>query len=217
MIGYASVPVELDRDEARELAREELSQPGYDRDVAWPARALEWLLEQLNRLVAGAADAIPGGLATAATLGAVVTIAVLIIVRTGPLARRKTAGGPVFTGRRRTAAAHRAAADAAARAEDWSTAVLERFRAVVAQLEERAVIADSSGLTADEISQAAAARLPSAAPLLTAGAVLFDEVLYGGRVATRDGDDAMRLLDDAVRHARPQAPGDTMPSLAAPR
>lgn len=217
MIGHAGVPIDLGRDQARELARQELSQPGYQRDVSWPQRGLEWLLEQFNRLVNGAAESIPGGLATVLILAAVAAIAVLIVLRTGPLARRRAGKDPIFADERRSAADYRAAADAAAQAGEWSLAVIERFRAVVAHLEERGVIEARSGRTADEVARGAGDLLPSIAPALLDGARLFDRVLYGGRAATNDDDAAMRNLDDAARRARVQAAPERDPSLAVPQ
>ncbi|WP_129667430.1 DUF4129 domain-containing protein [Phytoactinopolyspora endophytica] len=218
MIGHVSALIELDREEARELAREELSQPGYNRDVSLPARILEWILEQFNRLVSGAADAIPGGLGTVILLAAVVAVAILVVLRTGPLARRKAGGtATVFSETRRTSAEHRAAADDAARIQDWTTAVLERFRAVAVVLEERGVVEPRSDWTADELARHAGERLPDAASRLRAGARLFDHVHYGGHTATSDDDAAMRELDDEARHARPQTATASGPSLAVPR
>jgi hypothetical protein len=217
MIFSASVPVDLDREEARDLARHELSQPGYQRETSLPARVLEWVLEQFNRLISGAADVIPGGLAVVLIMAAIAAVAVLVILRTGPLARRKATGDPIFTGQRRTAADHRAAADAAAEAGDWTTAVLERFRAVVVQLEERAIIDQQAGRTADEVARGAGERLPDAAAALARGAHLFDQVFYGGRAGSPADHTSVQDLDRAVRAARPQEPGSRPPSLMVPR
>ncbi|NDL58570.1 DUF4129 domain-containing protein [Phytoactinopolyspora mesophila] len=217
MTFLASAPVELDREEAQDLARHELSQPGYQREASLPARVLEWILEQFNRLISGASDLIPGGLAIVLIMVAIVTAAVLVVLRTGPLARRKAASDPIFAGKRRTAADHRKAADAAADAGDWTTAVLERFRGVVVHLEERVVIDHQVGRTADEAARSAGERLPEAASALAGGARLFDQVLYGGRQGTSDDDAVLRELDRLVRGARPQEPGGTSPSLAVPR
>ncbi|NEE02475.1 DUF4129 domain-containing protein [Phytoactinopolyspora halotolerans] len=212
------VPIDLDRDEARDLAREELSRPGYERDVSLPARVLEWLLEQFNRLVSGAAGAIPGGLGTALILAAAVAVAIVVVLRTGPLARRRRErAGAVFTEARRTSAEHRAAADEAAATQEWSTAVLERFRAVVTGLEERGVVDRRSGWTASELARHAGERLPDTARQLATGAHLFDHVRYGGRIATADDDTTMRSLDDAARNARPRTTAETSPQMAVPR
>ncbi|WP_166356228.1 DUF4129 domain-containing protein [Phytoactinopolyspora limicola] len=213
----ASIPIDLDREEARELARHELMQPGYQRETAWPTRVLEWLLEQFNRLISGAAEHIPGGLAAVLIMMAVVAIAVVVILRTGPLARRRAHRDPIFAAHRQTAAEHRAAADEAASAADWTTAVLERFRAVVAALEERTIIEDRSGRTAGEVARTAGERLPAVTAEMTRGATLFDEVLYGGRPGTANDDATMRELDATVAAARPHVDTDRPLTPAVPR
>jgi hypothetical protein len=211
-----STPIDLSREEARELAREELSQPGYEREVSLPARVLEWILEQFNRLISGAAEAIPGGLGTVVLLALLAVLLVIVVVRTGPMARRRRSD-VVFTETPRTAAEYREAADAAARAGDWSAAVVERFRAVVTHLRERGVVDVRSSRTADEVALMAAARLPSTAAAFRSGARIFDQVLYGDRAASQADDDAIRDLDRTVRAARPHDAADEPATPAVPR
>ena len=71
---------------------------------------------------------------------------------------------------------------------DWRVAVVERYRAVVAELEERGVIDPRPGRTADEAAADAGAVLPAVAADLGAGARLFDAVHYGNRPASADND-----------------------------
>lgn len=213
-----SLPIDLEREEARDLARRELSQPGYETDVSWWARALEWVLEQFDRLLGGAAGAIPGGLGTVLLLAAVAAIVVVTVLRTGPMARRRRGlTGGVFSEPRRSAAEYRTAADDAAAAGDWTTAVVERFRAVVTTLEERGIVEARAGQTADEVARHAGQRLPDSAGPLLAGARLFDQAVYGGRTATADDDATMRELDRAVQRSRPQAATESDVPLAVPR
>ncbi|NED97299.1 DUF4129 domain-containing protein [Phytoactinopolyspora alkaliphila] len=212
-----STPIELDRDEARDLAREELSRPGYETEVSLPARILEWILEQFERLISGAADTIPGGLGTVVMLALLAAAIILLVVRTGPMARRRRRFEPVFSETPRTAAEHRSAAENAARAGEWNTAVVERFRAVVTGLRERGVVDVRSSRTADEVARLAAARLPQLAAQLDHGARTFDQVLYGDRSATQADDDALRELDEAVRSARPQHTAAEPAMPAVPR
>ena len=102
-------------------------------------------------------------------------------------------------------AAHRAAADRHADRGEWTDAVLERFRAVARQLEERAIITPSTGRTADELAAEAALRLPQLGADLTASARTFDDVCYGHRPGTPEADARLRSLDESVRAARPAA------------
>ena len=110
-------------------------------------------------------------------------------------------------GRNRTAAEHRAAADAHAAAGAWAEAVRERLRAVVRSLEQRAVLDERAGRTADEAAADAGRALPSCAVGLRAAAVLFDEIWYGGRPAGPESYAALRDLDAQVQATRPDLVG----------
>ncbi|HEX6577528.1 MAG TPA: DUF4129 domain-containing protein, partial [Jiangellaceae bacterium] len=117
---------------------------------------------------------------------------------------------------RRTADEYRRNADAAAARGDWRAAVVERFRAVIAGLEERGVLDRRPDRTADEAAADAGTALPSIDAPLAAGARLFDGVLYGDLSATADDDAALRRLDDDARTARPSrspAPAGTGPAV----
>lgn len=201
-----SIPVELGREEARELAVRELADPRYDAQPPLWQQALEWLLEQVSRLLDRAAGAL-GGLAGAVVLAVVALVLVVILIRYGPLARRAASGAdPVFGTARRGAGDHRSAADTAAADGDWATAVVERYRAVVATLEERSVIDPRPGRTAAEAARDGGGALPDLAERLAAAATLFDGVHYGDEAATQGDDERLRELDQAVRTARPRRP-----------
>lgn len=200
-----SLPVELDRDEARELAERELAHPRYTTEPPLHERAIEWIVERFARLIDGAAGALNTPVATVVLI-LVVILVVVLILRYAPVARRSARGrtSPVFGPARRTADEHRDAADAAAARRDWSTAVVERFRAITAGLEERAVLDPRPGRTADEVAQDAGGPLPDVAERLTAAARLFDRVYYGRLAADRSDDDELRTLDDEIHGARPR-------------
>src|SRR5688572_31350420 len=128
-MAVADVPVDLDRDEAREAAARELSNPAYVSDDPNPIeRVINWVLEKLGELLAGA-----GGMSgiTAITIMVVVAVLIVIIVRLriGRTARAaRSRAGEVFDSEL-PAAGHRAAAERAAAAGDVAEAVRERFRA----------------------------------------------------------------------------------------
>ncbi|GHF23787.1 hypothetical protein GCM10017786_67520 [Amycolatopsis deserti] len=208
MIRLADVPVVIDADDARRAAEAELSDPAYAlAQPSWFDRAVGWLAERLADLVEGAANVVPGG-----GFGVVVLIAVLVLVivvvrlRVGPLARAARRPGVVFADRTRTAQDYRDAAEQAFAAGDPGAAVRDRFRAVVRSLEERGVLDERAGRTADEAAREAGARLPSAQDALRQGAELFDAVHYGGRPATAEDYHRLAGLDDLVRRSRPEVP-----------
>lgn len=201
-----SIPLELDRDEARELAVRELANPRYDAQPPLWQQALEWLIEQVAQLLARATGAL-SDVVGAVVLAVIVVVLAVFLIRYGPLARRAaSATDPVFGTARRSARDHRAAADAAAAAGDWATAVVERYRAVVVTLADRSLIDLRPGRTAAEAARDGGSALPDLAERLTAGATAFDRVQYGGEAATAEDDERLRELDQAVRTARPRRP-----------
>jgi hypothetical protein len=211
VILLASLPIEIDREEARQRAVEELSKRAYAE--ARPGlfeRALLWLSERLEELIDGARTLSPaGGLAVLVLLLLLVAVVVLVRRRIGPLARAGAQDTALFLGRERTAAEHRRAADAHAKDGEWPEAVRERLRAIVRDLEERGLLDPRPGRTSLEAAAEGGLALPSCAPDLRAGAELFDDVWYGGRPADERSDAMLRALDVRVRAARPE------PMLAA--
>lgn len=202
----ADLPVVPDRDTAREWLAGELSKPEYAERESLLVRLINWLIERLTSIDWPSAPL--SGPQVGLVVVLVVVVALLVAwlvagpVRLGRAARRSAE--VLDTEDTRTAAQLRAAADAAASAGDWRTAVVERFRAVVRGLEERVVIDPRPGRTAQEAAADAGARLPAQAAALRSGADLFDGVEYGDRVAGGDDDAALRALDAAVVAARPE-------------
>lgn len=197
-----SLPVELDRDEARELAERELAQPRYDSDPPLLQRAFEWVIEKLNELLSAAGGVLSGptGLVL---LVLIFVIAAAILLRYGPPARRrKSHAETVFGETKRSAREYRDAADAAAKAGRWSEAVTERFRAIIADLGERAILDVRPGMTADEAAREASQVLPSLSSDLPSAAALFDAVYYGGLEAAEDDDRRLRAIEAAIRGQR---------------
>lgn len=196
------VPVEPDADQARRWLREELLDPAYHRQESLLQRALSWITEQLDSMPS---LGLPSGTALVVVVAVLAVVLVVALRVAGPVrasARRRRAG-VLHADDRRTAAEMRAAAESAARDGDWSTAVAERYRAVVRGLEERGLLDERPGRTAHEAARVAGAALPVHADALARGGDLFDAVVYGERTAGTQDDATMRSLDDAVRAARP--------------
>lgn len=201
------VPVQPDAETARRWAREELADPIYHETESLLDRAVSWFLEQLERLseAASGVDARTAVVVIVALLVAGVVIALLVA---GPVRRARSArraSGAVFTDDVRTTAQLRASADALAAQGLWSQAVLDRFRAILRSLEDRALLDDRPGRTAHEATDEAAARLPDVAPELVRAGRLFDDVCYGDVDAEPDDDAWLRELDQRVTASRPVA------------
>ena len=208
MSGVAvTVPVDLGRDEARELAEQELRSPVYD--PAEPSLLQQlggWLLEQLGGVVDRLGDLAPGGYGGLLVLLAVLVVgAVVVRLVVGRVGR--DAGHPdaaVLGATVLSADVHRRAADGHAAAGEWTAAVRERMRAIVRGLEERDLVTAAAGRTATEVAREAGTALPGRDADLRAAAELFDAVVFGGRPAGPDADARLRAVDAAVAGTRPQ-------------
>ncbi|MDC0773451.1 DUF4129 domain-containing protein [Streptomyces sp. HD] len=199
-------PLTIPRDPAREAARRELSKRMYhENEPSWFQRALDAFWDWVEDLFKSASTATPGG-----TLGLVVVILVVIAVigalwwRLGTPRRQPASSAILFDDRPRSAAEHRAAAEAHAAQGHWNQAVQERMRAIVRSLEERALLDVRPGRTADEAAAEAGRSLPSHTDRLRAAARDFDDVTYGGRAATQQAYQSIAALDRDLESSKPQ-------------
>ncbi|WP_159057018.1 DUF4129 domain-containing protein, partial [Streptomyces scabiei] len=115
----------------------------------------------------------------------------------------------LFDDRPRSAAEHRAAAEAQAAQGHWNQAVQERMRGVVRSLEERALLDVRPGRTADEAASEAGTSLPAHADRLHTAARDFDDVTYGGRSASEETYLRLAALDTDLERARPVTASST--------
>jgi hypothetical protein len=211
-------PLTVPRDPAREAARRELSKDLYHQnDPSLFQRALDTLWDWIGDLFDTASTATPGG-----TLGLVVVLlAVAAVVgalwwRLGSPRRGPTSASALFDDRPRSAAEHRAAAEAHAAQGHWNQAVQERMRAIVRSLEERALLDTRPGRTADEAAADAGRTLPAHTDRLRAAARDFDDVTYGGRRATQQSYGRMAALDLDLERAKPQLTASSTHTAARP-
>jgi hypothetical protein len=98
------------------------------------------------------------------------------------------------------AALHRHNAEQAAKGGDWQQAIRERFRAVIAVLDEQSLLPERKDRTADEAAHDAGALLPEHAAALRDAARAFDEVEYGDYLGTPDGYAVIGAVDEAIRN-----------------
>ncbi|MFJ9196955.1 DUF4129 domain-containing protein [Streptomyces flaveolus] len=198
-------PVTTPRDPAQEAARRELSKRMYhENDPSWIQRALNALWDWIDELFARASTATPGG-----TLGLIVIVVAVLAVlgalwwRLGTPRRTPVSAPALFDDGPRSAADHRAAAEAHAAQGHWSQAVQERMRAVVRALEERALLDIRPGRTADEAATEAGRALPAHGDRLRAAARDFDDVAYGGRPGTEQSYRRLADLDRDLERSKP--------------
>ncbi|MEU6481367.1 DUF4129 domain-containing protein [Streptomyces sp. NPDC047017] len=204
-------PVTVPRDPAREAARRELSKRMYhENDPGLLQRVLDHFWDWLDKLFGSASAATPGG-----TVGLVVVIAAVLAVlgalwwRLGAPRREPVSAPALFDDRPRSAAQHRAAAEAHAAQGHWNQAVQERMRAVVRALEERALLDIRPGRTADEAAAEAGRALPAHRDRLHTAARDFDDVTYGGRQATEQAYQRIAALDSDLDRTKPRLSDDT--------
>lgn len=203
----AEVPVAPEADEARRWATDELARGIYTQRTGLVQRLIEWLLErfdELSRLGSGGSGWL---LPSAAVLLTAVAVAVAIVV--GPPGSRRRAPGPAATlldGDSRSAQELRAAADSAAARGDHAAAILDRFRALVRGLGERAILEDRPGLTAHEAVVEAGRRLPGLAADLLVASAIFDRVAYGHTAVEASDDAWLTALDSRASSTRPTMP-----------
>ncbi|MBB2909725.1 hypothetical protein FHS43_000971 [Streptosporangium becharense] len=197
-------PVDVGREEAQRQAAQELLKAEY-ADESLLDRILRGVDQFLGDLLDLESVDVGGGVAVRIALAVIVValLAALVVI-----ARRTVRSGAarregVFTGRRRSAAEHREAAERLAAEGRWSDAVRERLRAIAADLEERVIVNAVPGRTADELAAEAGRALPGFAAGLTAAARVFDDVTYGEVPGTAEDYGLLRDLDLRLRDARP--------------
>lgn len=199
----SEVPVDPSAPEAQQWARDELARAVYDRTPSLWDRFWTWLMDRIAELLSG----MPAGGSPLIPVLVVVALCVALAVAfawNGRIQRTRAAAGSrsaTLFDDARTSARLRTDSESAARAGDWAAAVLDRFRAVVRSLDERALLEDSPGMTADEAARAAGGIQPPLRREWDRGARTFDAVCYGRYAATPADYRAMCDLDAAS--ARP--------------
>jgi hypothetical protein len=200
-----SPPLTPSADEARRLLSDELGKPTY-------LDARNWLLDQLHKLLdwlsqspqSGSGGApLSSGQGLWMGFGIAVVILVVIWALAGPLRAERRRARELFGTDERNSSDLRSAAADLATAGEWGAALIELFRAMIRSLSERVIIEEFAGMTADEASALAAARLPELADRLALAAHHFDAVAYGHQPGTAAQYQLLVALDAAVAAAKP--------------
>ncbi|WP_172119741.1 DUF4129 domain-containing protein [Actinomyces faecalis] len=199
----ADVPATPEAEEARQAAVRELSKPVYHERPSLLAQVWEWLVEhlRLSQVVPGA-PAWLSFLIVALAVAVLLALLILLARRFTLASRSRRASASLFNDERDAATLTRAANEAA-QAGDWTTAVVERFRAIIRSLDERGLIEDYPGMTAHEAAAVSVAALGSLGPELSRAADMFDSVRYGEVVSTAAQDEWMRQLASDIAQVSP--------------
>ncbi|HTW18910.1 MAG TPA: DUF4129 domain-containing protein [Mycobacteriales bacterium] len=188
---------------AQRAARRELSKSIYHHNGETLAgRAVRAAARWLDHLLSHTFGNAPAGSAGAlAVVVLIVVLSALVIWRVGVPTRAGSVGGVFDAEPPVSAAAHRAAAERAAAAADWTTAVVERMRALARELEEHGIVEPRAGRTASELAAAAGRALPDVAADLMRAAETFNRVVYGGARPTDTDYERVAAADELIQRA----------------
>ncbi|HWH98606.1 MAG TPA: DUF4129 domain-containing protein [Pseudolysinimonas sp.] len=206
------VPVDPDDEQARRWLQDEL---GRGDEAYQPPEPPGWwqdFLDWLERLLSGAAPEGPTpAFDTGQTVGVVIAIILVIAILVVAFAifglprvrkRSKVTGDLFGEDDDRSALQLRTAAQQAADAGDFTSAVVELFRSLARDLAERGIVVTFPGTTARDFARRTGLVFPSVAERLAEAAVVFDDLRYLGGVGTADQWRRMSALDAELRAAR---------------
>jgi Domain of unknown function (DUF4129) len=189
-------PLDPSGAEARSALRRELLRPEYHQQNVLQ-QIIEWLLRKVTGGLNAAAEAPPlSTLAAMVILVALVAALVWLASRARRTAHDREEKRAVLTEEIVTASELRARAEAALEAGRFEEAVVDGFRALAVRQIERGRLADNPGATAHEVASTLAAEYAALGDRVQASALLFDEVLYGDRPASREQALSVLGLDD---------------------
>ncbi len=203
-------PLDPTPDEARDWLTRELSKQVYESaKPTW----FDLLAEQFWKWVQSLFGQGPEGSFFGAWAQLVIVIVIVGLIVAAffifgmPRLRRRIAGqaaGSLFgEDESRSSIELRAAADLAARASDWNTAVIERYRAIAKMLSERVIVAVTPGMTAQTLAQETGIEFPEHTGSLRRAAALFDGARYLSQKLSRSDYDAVLNLDRALTSSSP--------------
>lgn len=210
------IPIVLGPEEARRRAEEELAKAKYGGDFELP----DWL----NRLFTRLGDLIdrlvdltvrrPGSGQTNGDInwGFVILVAILvaaivvIVWKVGvPRWNKKALDSELDLDSTKPPSDYRELAEHAAAAADWASAVRDRYRAVIRELELRTILEPRPARTAWEAATSAVRLLPEVQAALFGGAQLFNDVVYGDHQAAEEHYRQMIAFDEQILLAADRA------------
>jgi len=195
-VTWIDPPLDPSGSEARGKLRNELLHPEYHRQNVLQ-QTMDWVERQVNKGLDQAAQASPlSTLATMVIFLLLVGVIAWLVSQTRRTAHERDEKRPVLTQEVVSAAELRARAEAALEAGRFEEAVVEGFRALAVRQVERGRLVDAPGATTHEVADLLATEHPALGDRVQASALLFDEVLYGDRPATRAQAESVLSLDD---------------------
>lgn len=202
MLAFLQDPVT--RDGARDEAERELRKRIYRRDdEGIVQRVIERIMEALGELIENVVNVTPGGLPSLVLVVlALVLVVIALRLGLGPANLRDALTDRRRGGRALSPEDYRAEAERRAADGDFKEAVRARFRAIIRELELRAVLDERPGRTAGEIAREGGAAVPAIGADLRTVAATFDEIWYGRRAAGADDYARVRDADGRITATR---------------
>ncbi len=201
-------PLDPTAQHAREQVAHELGKPQYT--AARPS-GLDLAIQQIEKWFDSLFNnihGVPGGSALIVVIIVVVIVAAIVIAflvfGLPRLNRRSSSAGSLFgEDDARGADTLRRAAESAAAAGDFGTAIEEGFRAIARGLAERVIVVTFPGTTAHNFAAEASGAFPGYSERLSRAADTFDGVRYLGAPGTENEWMAVRSLEVDLRRANP--------------
>jgi hypothetical protein len=190
----------VDPARVRQAARHILARPEF-RTPSKPLldRARDWVYHQVGRIISDLASGGAGSIIGIAIIVAAALATVIVIARYSRTLRADPARQlPALVTERRPARDWLADAVAYEQAGAWRNALRCRYRALVAELDSRGVIAEVPGTTAGEYRQAVARRAPVVGPPFEQASELFERAWYGDEPGGENEAGRFRRLADEV-------------------
>lgn len=199
---YGEVPVLPDAEEARRLAEAELAKSDYDYSTGFIYRALQ----RISNFLAETFSGMHAGPITSPWLILLLIVAIVVVTLVFFSRVRVTARSP----QERTPSAVLFADDADSaelmkraqaylRQSEYTSAFLDLYRATIRHADERALIHDRPGLTAQEAASQVADLGSQYCRQFPRQANIFDAASYGDLVVSQQQVEALLRLDSLVR------------------
>ena len=189
-------PLDPSGSEAHSKLRNELLNPEYHQQNVL-RETLDWVERGVNKGLDRASQASPlSTLALMVIFVGLVALLAWLASQARRTAHQRDQKRAVLTEEVVTSAELRARAEAALEADRFEEAVVEGFRALAVRQVERGRLTDTPGATAHEVASILATEYAALGDRVRASALLFDEVLYGGRPATRAQAESVLAVDD---------------------
>lgn len=217
-------PLDPSSEQARSWLREELAKAKYHAQPSLFERLQEALMRWLNGL--GGGPGLPSWVVPVVVIVVIGVVALILnrVLRREPPGARGDGDRALFEGPATSAKELRASAEAALAAGDADAALLDGYRALVANGIERTLIDDRPGRTAHEAARDLSPVFPADADDLRHGADTFDAIRYGGRHTNTARAQEILELERRLRSTAPVlpdlevgAPLTNLPGLPAQR